>query len=198
MTIEMSEVNYFRKDYNDPFLLDASNSADYVVGDIKPAYSLFLDSFDIPNFSIEEYMKKPQFQINYDNSRKNVDQYVKDLYLRSKLLVITKSLLHVFVANYDNKTYVIKGEFILRVINDFILGKIKLAGKTYEQFKDDMYDNYEYEDGYKEQRIELQETTLTLSKEKPLSDYIYLLDRYEVYDEEFIEDAKNIVDVFIF
>lgn len=192
-------VNYS----NDPFSFDASNSTEYVIGNIKPAYSLFLDGFDIADDMTEyimAYIGTPQFQINYNNAKEVVEKYVEDLYSNSPLINITKAQLTIFVAKYNGETYVIKGEFILRVINDFILGKIKLAGKTHEQFKDKFYNEYTDEDdeGYKDHRIQFQETVLQLSKERPLSEYIYLLDRYEVYDEDFIEHLKGIAELFVF
>lgn len=191
----MKYISHYTKNYNDPFRYKPSNSSEFVINDIKPAYALFLDSLNSHDISLNTYLDGEDFKKNYSNAKVIVEQYISDVYNKSTLTFISKVPLTVYVATYNNNKYVIKGEFVLRVINDFILNKINLNNLTYDDFKSFVVDNTEY---WRDSIIELDETILSLPKTQPLSEYIHLLDRYETYDKSFLNNIRVAVDVFLF
>ncbi len=190
-----STLSHFTNNYKDFFSYTQSTTQDYVLGDIKPAYSLFVDSLGDGVISLDTYTSGASFKKHYENAKMALNQYVLDIMNESPLIFITKAQLAVFIAKHKTVSYVIKGEFVLRVINDFIAGRIKLGNKTHEDLMDFASYNKPY---WKDSLIEMDEITLLLSKEKPLSDYLFLLDRYETYDPDFINNMRTASDIFLF
>lgn len=184
-------TNYFK----DFFVLPESTTPQYVLSDIKPAYSLFIDSLGLEVEWLDTYLNSSGFSNHYEMALKSVNQYVKDVLNNSALVFASRMPLQCIVATHRDSKYVIKGEFVLRVINDFIQGKIKLADIDYHEFLHFVASNSPW---YKDSLIELYETTIMLEKKTALSEYLYLLDRYETYDENFISGMKNAVDIFVF
>ena len=188
-------LNYYNSYFNDFFMYESSNSHSYVIADIKPAYALLLESMQVDDKYLLDFMKGESFNIHYGEAKKSLDVYVKDVISKSKLVDFSKAPLLVITAIYKKEKYVIKGEFVLRVINDFINKKIMLGGLTYTEFKQFIASNTPY---WKDSLIEMQETIINLSGKNALSEYLFLLDRYETYDEAFIDRMKSAIDVFIF
>ena len=188
-------LNYYTNYFNDFFMYESSNSHSYVIADIKPAYALLLESMQVDDKYLLNFIKGESFNIRYGEAKKSLDVYVKDVISKSKLVDFSKAPLLVITAIYKKEKYVIKGEFVLRVINDFINKKIMLGGLTYTEFKQFIEDNTPY---WKDSLIEMQETIINLSGKNALSEYLFLLDRYETYDETFIDRMKSAIDVFIF
>ncbi len=187
-------VNY-NNYFNDFFMYESSNSHSYVIADIKPSYALLLESMQVDDKYLLDFIKGESFNIHYGEAKKLLDVYVKDVISKSKLVDFSKAPLLVITAVYKKEKYVIKGEFVLRVINDFINKKIMLGGLTYTEFKQFTESNTPY---WKDSLIEMQETIIKLSGKNALSEYLFLLDRYETYDETFIDRMKSAIDVFIF
>ena len=181
--------------FNDFFMYESSNSHSYVIADIKPAYALLLESMQVDDKYLLDFIKGASFNIHYEKAKKSLDVYVKDVISKSKLVDFSKAPLLVITAVYKKEKYVIKGEFVLRVINDFINNNIMLGGLTYTEFKQFIESNTPY---WKDSLIEMQETIIKLSGKNALSEYLFLLDRYETYDEAFIDRMKSAIDVFIF
>ena len=188
-------LDYYNSYFNDFFMYESSNSHSYVIADIKPAYALLLESMQVDDKYLLNFIKGESFNIRYGEAKKSLDVYVKDVISKSKLVDFSKAPLLVITAVYKKEKYVIKGEFVLRVINDFINKKIMLGGLTYTEFKQFIEDNTPY---WKDSLIEMQETIINLSGKNALSEYLFLLDRYETYDETFIDRMKSAIDVFIF
>ncbi len=188
-------VDYYNSYFNDFFMYESSNSHSYVIADIKPAYALLLESMQVDDKYLLDFIKGESFNIHYGEAKKLLDVYVKDVISKSKLVDFSKAPLLVITAVYKKEKYVIKGEFVLRVINDFINKKIMLGGLTYTEFKQFIASNTPY---WKDSLIEMQETIINLSGKNALSEYLFLLDRYETYDEAFIDRMKSAIDVFIF
>lgn len=188
-------LNYYNNYFNDFFMYESSNSHSYVIADIKPAYALLLESMQVDDKYLLDFMKGESFNIHYGEAKKSLDVYVKDVISKSKLVDFSKAPLLVITAVYKKEKYVIKGEFVLRVINDFINKKIMLGGLTYTEFKQFIASNTPY---WKDSLIEMQETIINLSGKNAISEYLFLLDRYETYDEAFIDRMKSAIDVFIF
>lgn len=188
-------VDYYNSYFNDFFMYESSNSHSYVIADIKPAYALLLESMQVDDKYLLDFIKGESFDIHYGEAKKSLDVYVKDVITKSKLVDFSKAPLLVITAVYKKEKYVIKGEFVLRVINDFINKKIMLGGLTYTEFKQFIASNTPY---WKDSLIEMQETIINLSGKNALSEYLFLLDRYETYDDAFIDRMKSAIDVFIF
>lgn len=188
-------VDYYNSYFNDFFMYESSNSHSYVIADIKPAYALLLESMQVDDKYLLDFIKGESFNIHYGEAKKSLDVYVKDVISKSKLVDFSKAPLLVITAVYKKEKYVIKGEFVLRVINDFINNNIMLGGLTYTEFKQFIASNTPY---WKDSLIEMQETIIKLSGKNALSEYLFLLDRYETYDEAFIDRMKSAIDVFIF
>lgn len=188
-------VDYYNSYFNDFFMYESSNSHSYVIADIKPAYALLLESMQVDDKYLLDFIKGASFNIHYEKAKKSLDVYVKDVISKSKLVDFSKAPLLVITAVYKKEKYVIKGEFVLRVINDFINNNIMLGGLTYTEFKQFIESNTPY---WKDSLIEMQETIINLSGKNPISEYLFLLDRYETYDEAFIDRMKSAIDVFIF
>lgn len=188
-------LNYYTSYFNDFFMYESSNSHSYVIADIKPAYALLLESMQVDDKYLLDFIKGESFNIHYEKAKKSLDVYVKDVISKSKLVDFSKAPLLVITAVYKKEKYVIKGEFVLRVINDFINNNIMLGGLTYTEFKQFIESNTPY---WKDSLIEMQETIIKLSGKNALSEYLFLLDRYETYDEAFIDRMKSAIDVFIF
>lgn len=186
---------HFTDYHNDFFSYSPSKTDEFVLQNIKPAYSLFIESLNAGPITMEAYLNGGAFKQNYEIAKKDVEIYVKDVLKKSQMTTFSKMPLDVIIATYRKNNYVIKGEFVLRVINDFILGKIKIGGYTHEKFIGFISDNTEY---WRDSLIEMNKTTILLDDKKTLQDYLFLLDRYETYDESFIEQVKTIVDVFLF
>lgn len=188
-------LDYYNSYFNDFFMYASSNSHSYVIADIKPAYALLLESMQVDDKYLLDFIKGESFDIHYGEAKKSLDVYVKDVITKSKLVDFSKAPLLVITAVYKKEKYVIKGEFVLRVINDFINKKIMLGGLTYTEFKQFIASNTPY---WKDSLIEMQETIIKLSRKNALSEYLFLLDRYETYDDAFIDRMKSAIDVFIF
>lgn len=188
-------LDYYNSYFNDFFMYASSNSHSYVIADIKPAYALLLESMQVDDKYLLDFIKGASFNIHYEKAKKSLDVYVKDVISKSKLVDFSKAPLLVITAVYKKEKYVIKGEFVLRVINDFINNNIMLGGLTYTEFKQFIESNTPY---WKDSLIEMQETIIKLSGKNALSEYLFLLDRYETYDEAFIDRMKSAIDVFIF
>lgn len=188
-------LDYYNSYINDFFMYASSNSHSYVIADIKPAYALLLESMQVDDKYLLDFIKGASFNIHYEKAKKSLDIYVKDVISKSKLVDFSKAPLLVITAVYKKEKYVIKGEFVLRVINDFINNNIMLGGLTYTEFKQFIESNTPY---WKDSLIEMQETIIKLSGKNALSEYLFLLDRYETYDEAFIDRMKSAIDVFIF
>lgn len=188
-------LDYYNSYFNDFFMYASSNSHSYVIADIKPAYALLLESMQVDDKYLLDFIKGASFNIHYEKAKKSLDVYVKDVISKSKLVDFSKAPLLVITAVYKKEKYVIKGEFVLRVINDFINNNIMLGGLTYTEFKQFIESNTPY---WKDSLIEMQETIINLSGKNPISEYLFLLDRYETYDEAFIDRMKSAIDVFIF
>ena len=188
-------LNYYNSYFNDFFMYASSNSHSYVIADIKPAFALLLESMQVDDKYLFDFIKGESFDIHYGEAKKSLDVYVKDVITKSKLVDFSKAPLLVITAVYKKEKYVIKGEFVLRVINDFINNKIMLGGLTYTEFKEFIASNTPY---WKDSLIEMQETIIKLSGKNAISEYLFLLDRYETYDETFIDRMKSAIDVFIF
>lgn len=197
-------LNYYNSYFNDFFMYESSNSHSYVIADIKPAYALLLESMQVDDKYLLDFIKGESFNIfikgesfnkHYGEAKKLLDVYVKDVISKSKLVDFSKAPLLVITAVYKKTKYVIKGEFVLRVINDFINNNIMLGGLTYTEFKQFIESNTPY---WKDSLIEMQETIINLSGKNPISEYLFLLDRYETYDTSFIDRMKVASDVFIF
>lgn len=188
-------LDYYNSYFNDFFRYASSNSHSYVIADIKPAYALLLESMQVDDKYLLDFIKGESFDIHYGEAKKSLDVYVKDVITKSKLVDFSKAPLLVITAVYKKEKYVIKGEFVLRVINDFINKKIMLGGLTYTEFKQFIASNTPY---WKDSLIEMQETIINLSGKNALSEYLFLLDRYETYDDAFIDRMKSAIDVFIF
>jgi hypothetical protein len=191
----VQHISHYTNHHKDFFTVSPSTTDEFVIDDIKPAYSLFMDSMNIDIQYMNNYLNGSAFKTNYDIAKKLVTQYVYDVYHKTSLSFVSKTPLAIYVATYKKNRYVIKGEFILRVINDFILKKINIADLTYDKFMSFVADNTPY---WTDSIIDIEDTTLNLSKTSPMSDYLFLLDRYETYDEEFINNIKSAVDVFLF
>ena len=188
-------LDYYNSYFNDFFRYASSNGHSYVIADIKPAYALLLESMQVDDKYLLDFIKGESFNIHYGEAKKLLDVYVKDVISKSKLVDFSKVPLLVITAVYKKTKYVIKGEFVLRVINDFINKKIMLGGLTYTEFKQFTESNTPY---WQDSLIEMQETIINLSGKNPISEYLFLLDRYETYDEAFIDRMKSAIDVFIF
>ena len=188
-------LDYYNSYFNDFFMYASSNSHSYVIADIKPAYALLLESMQVDDKYLLDFIKGASFNIHYEKAKKSLDVYVKDVISKSKLVDFSKAPLLVITAVYKKEKYVIKGEFVLRVINDFINNNIMLGGLTYTEFKQFIESNTPY---WKDSLIEMQETIINLSGKNPISEYLFLLDRYETYDTSFIDRMKVVSDVFIF
>ena len=188
-------LDYYNSYFNDFFGYASSNGHSYVIADIKPAYALLLESMQVDDKYLLDFIKGESFNIHYGEAKKLLDVYVKDVISKSKLVDFSKVPLLVITAVYKKTKYVIKGEFVLRVINDFINKKIMLGGLTYTEFKQFTESNTPY---WQDSLIEMQETIIKLSGKNALSEYLFLLDRYETYDEAFIDQMKVVSDVFIF
>ena len=188
-------LDYYNSYFNDFFRYASSNGHSYVIADIKPAYALLLESMQVDDKYLLDFIKGASFNIHYEKAKKSLDVYVKDVISKSKLVDFSKAPLLVITAVYKKEKYVIKGEFVLRVINDFINNNIMLGGLTYTEFKQFIESNTPY---WKDSLIEMQETIINLSGKNPISEYLFLLDRYETYDEAFIDRMKSAIDVFIF
>lgn len=188
-------LNYYNSYFNDFFMYESSNSHSYVIADIKPAYALLLESMQVDDKYLPDFLKGESFNKHYGEAKKLLDVYVKDVISKSKLVDFSKAPLLVITAVYKKTKYVIKGEFVLRVINDFINKEIMLGGLTYTEFKQFIESNTPY---WKDSLIEMQETIINLSGKNPISEYLFLLDRYETYDTSFIDRMKSAIDVFIF
>lgn len=188
-------LDYYNSYFNDFFRYESSNSHSYVIADIKPAYALLLESMQVDDKYLPDFLKGESFNKHYEEAKKLLDVYVKDVISKSKLVDFSKAPLLVITAVYKKTKYVIKGEFVLRVINDFINNNIMLGGLTYTEFKEFIESNTPY---WKDSLIEMQETIINLSGKNPISEYLFLLDRYETYDETFIDRMKSAIDVFIF
>ncbi len=188
-------LDYYNSYFNDFFGYASSNGHSYVIADIKPAYALLLESMQVDDKYLLDFIKGASFNIHYEKAKKSLDVYVKDVISKSKLVDFSKAPLLVITAVYKKEKYVIKGEFVLRVINDFINNNIMLGGLTYTEFKQFIESNTPY---WKDSLIEMQETIIKLSGKNPISEYLFLLDRYETYDEAFIDRMKSAIDVFIF
>ncbi len=188
-------LDYYNSYFNDFFGYASSNGHSYVIADIKPAYALLLESMQVDDKYLLDFIKGASFNIHYEKAKKSLDVYVKDVISKSKLVDFSKAPLLVITAVYKKEKYVIKGEFVLRVINDFINNNIMLGGLTYTEFKQFIESNTPY---WQDSLIEMQETIIKLSGKNPISEYLFLLDRYETYDEAFIDRMKSAIDVFIF
>lgn len=193
--MDKKPLEHYTSYYGDFFSYQPSTTADYVIAGIKPAYSLFLESVDIGVEYLETYLESDGFSQNYEYAKKSVEKYVSDVYNKSPLVFASRMPLMVIVATYKKDKYVIKGEFVLRVINDFIQKKITLAGLSYDEFISFVARNTPY---WKDSLLEMQETTIMLPKTNPIGEYLYLLDRYETYDETFIARMKVATDIFLF
>ncbi len=187
------KLNHFTNYYKNPFSLKTSSNKKYVIGEIQPGYALFINTMGIDPNLIDDYLDGVSFQPNYDKAVKLVSQYIIDIMNKSNLADFSKAPLLIVIVKTSDGNYVVKGEFVLRVINDFLLGKIKLGGTTTDTFLKFVSKNTPY---WKDSLIEMNETTINVVGE--LSAYTYLLDRYEVLDEEYIERIKTAVDLFIF
>lgn len=192
----MSDISHFTDYHSDFFAYSPSTSNKFVIDDIKPAYSLFIESLDIDTLTMDAYLSGSSFKKNYEQAKKDVELYVKDIVKNSHMSRFSKMPIAVVVAEYKKKKYVIKGEFVLRVINDYILGKFELAGYSFEKLMS--YVSDANIDNWGENIIQMNKTVIILEPSKTLKDYLYLLDRYETYDEKFIENVKVVVDVFLF
>lgn len=181
--------------YNDIFTMHKPSTTNkFVIGKIKPAYGILIDSLKLPKNAIDVYINGADFQRHYKYAVDIVSLYISDVYTKNGLLNLTKNGLTIFVGEYKKETYVLKGEFILRVINDFIQGKIKLANLDYKQFNSFIIDNTPY---WRDSLIEINHTIIVMDGNK-LDDYLFLLDRYEVYDANFVTNITMAADVFLF
>jgi len=192
----MSDYTHFTDYYNDFFAYSPSNTDNFVIDDIKPAYSLFIESLDIESITMKTYLSGSSFKKNYDIAKKDIETYIKDVTNKSTMVRFSKMPIAVIIAIYKKNKYVVKGEFVLRVINDFILGKIDLAGYSFKKFMSFVSDTNA--DLWGESIISMNKTIIQLDSSKTLKAYLHLLDRYEIYDEKFIENVRMIVDVFLF
>lgn len=195
MATKDKPLNHYSNYFADFFIKPESKISQFVIADIKPAYSLFLDSVGLELEWMDTYLNSIGYSAHYESALKSVNQYVKDILNKSALVFASRQPLMVIIATHQDSKYVLKGEFVLRVINDFILGKIKLADTDYHTFLHFVAENSPW---YKDSLIEMQETTIMLEKKTSLSEYIYLLDRYETYDENFIKNIQTAVDIFVF
>lgn len=191
----MTDISHITDYYNDFFTYSPSKTDEFVIDNIKPAYSLFVESLNVGSITMDTYLNGSAFKKNYEIAKKDVETYMHDVLKKSQMMTFSKMPVAVIIASYKKNNYVVKGEFVLRVINDFILGKIKLAGKTHKSFINYLSDNTEY---WRDSMIEMNKTTITLPGNNSLKDYLFLLDRYETYDEIFIENVKTLVDLFLF
>lgn len=185
---------HYSSDFNDFFIYDSVSSNEFVISGIKPAYQMFIDAMGLPNKTMDAYIQGSDFQKHYETATRMVSQYISDVYNKTGLQNISKYNLLVIVATNNASTYVIKGEFVLRVINDFIKGSIKLAGITYDEFIRFVEKNTPY---WKDSMIEMKQTIIQMDSNN-IVEYLYLLDRYEIYDENFIKNIRDVVDIFIF
>ena len=197
----MSKVNlnkvsltHYTSDYNDFFTYETSSSNEFVLGEIKPAYGLFVEAIGLPSDTLDQYIGSADFKENYENAKVNVSNYIHDVYNKTGLANITKHTLLVITARNKNSTYVIKGELILRVINDFIQGKIELSGIDFKEFQRFVANNTPY---WKDSLLEMRETVIQIGNGN-LEEYLFLLDRYETYDKNFIKNCETALEMFIF
>lgn len=194
VNLDKVELSHYTTSYNDFFIYAPSTTNEFVLGEIKPAYALFKEAMDLPDDVMDGYFEGSSFQKNYESAKSLVETYINDVYNKTGLAHITKHTLLVITARNNNSTYVIKGEFVLRVINDFIMGKMNLAGIDFTEFSRFVANNTPY---WKDSLIEMQETVIQIGN-GDLEEYLFLLDRYETYDEDFIKNIKNAMDMFIF
>ena len=192
----MSDISHFTDYHSDFFAYSPSTSDEFVINDIKAAYSLFIESLNVGTITMESYLSGSAFKLNYEQAKKDVELYVKDIINNSHLSNFSKMPIAVVIAEYKKNKYVVKGEFVLRVINDFILGKMELAGYSFKKLMS--YVSDANIDNWGENIIQMNKTVIILEASKTLKDYLYLLDRYETYDEKFIENVRTIIDVFLF
>ena len=197
----MSKVNlnkvsltHYTSDYNDFFTYETSSSNEFVLGEIKPAYGLFVEAIGLPSDTLDQYIGSADFKENYENAKVNVSNYIHDVYNKTGLANITKHTLLGITARNKNSTYVIKGELILRVINDFIQGKIELSGIDFKEFQRFVANNTPY---WKDSLLEMRETVIQIGNGN-LEEYLFLLDRYETYDKNFIKNCETALEMFIF
>jgi len=183
----------FKDYYHDPFSIPSTEDKKFIIGPIKPMYALLIDSMGYNNIDVDELYDPTNFKKEYEQAKKNLEVYMKDLLIKSQLMGFSKNALTIIVAQNNDSVYVLKGEFVLRVINDFKLNKIKLADKTFKEFKDFVENNTDY---WSNSLIEIDKITINIGNS--LEDYLFLMDRYEIYDETFKERLKTAQDIFIF
>lgn len=194
VNLDKVELSHYTSDFNDFFIYETSSTNEFVLGEIKPAYTLFVEALNLPPETIDDYIDSSEFNYNYNTAKEIVSQYIYDVYHKTGLVHITKHTMLIITVRNENSTYVVKGEFILRVINDFIQGKIQLANLTYKEFITFVANNTPY---WKDSIIEMRETIIQIGSSN-LEEYLFLLDRYETYDSEFIGNIKNAMAMFIF
>jgi len=187
-------LDYYVFDNYDFFRYDSVSSNEYVIAGIKPAYQLLLDivNFPVDGLDLDMYINGSDFQKHYETARKMVSQYISDVYNNTGLQEISKYNLLVIVAKNNDSTYVIKGEFVLRVINDFNKGKIKLAGIRHDELMRFIEENTP---SWKNSIIQMRQIDIQIDSNN-LEEYFYLLDRYEIYDEKFFEETRNVLEIF--
>jgi len=181
------------KDYYDPFSIPSTEDKNFIIGTIKPMYALFVDSMGNSSINIDELYDPTNFKEHYEQAKKSLEMYIKDLLVKSQLMNYSKNALTIIVAQNNDSVYTLKGEFILRVINDFKLNKIKLNGITFKEFEDFVKNNTDY---WRDSLIEIDKITINIG-DSP-EDYLFLMDRYEVYDKTFKDCLKTVQDMFVF
>ena len=69
-------LNYYNSYFNDFFMYESSNSHSYVIADIKPAYALLLESMQVDDKYLLDFIKGASFSIHYEKAKKSLDVYV--------------------------------------------------------------------------------------------------------------------------
>ena len=182
-------------DYNFNFFkLNTNISDEYVIDAIKPAYSFFIDTYGMPQETLKGYIEGSSFKKHYSNAVEVVSTYISDIYNKTHFDIYSKEPLYIILAENEKNKYVLKGEFVLRVINDFKKGNIKLSNLTYKKFNSFIIDNEDYE---YTSLINIKKTIIQMDNKDP-EKYLFLLDRYNTYDSSFINNITAMVDVFLF
>jgi hypothetical protein len=63
-------LDYYNSYFNDFFMYASSNSHSYVIADIKPAYALLLESMQVDDKYLLDFIKGASFNIHYEKAKK--------------------------------------------------------------------------------------------------------------------------------
>jgi len=188
------------KDYSDPFFnpfnLKVAKNEKYVIDEIKPAYAIMLDSLDMKDNFPDKFLDTSSHKKKYKEASNLLSTYVEDVQFNKGVASFTAHNMNIIVVTIDSQKYVVKGEFLLRAINNFKNGSLDV-GTPFNMFQAFIYDEEETGPYDSYTPIEIKITYISADSNN-LTDYVTLIDRYESYDKNYISNIKDLAEVFIF